>query len=109
PRPLVSARPRCWLNGLQRRRQANSPRHGSHSIRATMTLPCSWFYVIAALQTIQGDLGQSTLALLQSLQPLPVETVLHEISKRGLVEGEPAGGPVVRIAMGRSSCTCSAS
>ncbi|TME36030.1 MAG: helix-turn-helix transcriptional regulator, partial [Chloroflexi bacterium] len=35
-----------------------------------------WSYVIAALQTVQGDLGQSTLALLQSLQPLPVETML---------------------------------
>ena len=38
-----------------------------------------WSYVIAALQTVQGDLGQSTLALLQSLQPLPVETVLARL------------------------------
>src|ERR671929_2395162 len=38
-----------------------------------------WSYVIAALQTVQSDLGQSTLALLQSLQPLPVETVLSRM------------------------------
>src|SRR5205814_1963619 len=40
-----------------------------------------WSYVIAALQTVQGDFdpGQRTLALLQSLQPLPVETVLAKL------------------------------
>jgi hypothetical protein len=38
-----------------------------------------WPYVIAALQTMQRDLGQSTLALLQSLQPLPAETVLAKL------------------------------
>ena len=38
-----------------------------------------WSYVIAALQTRQRDLGLSTLALLQSLQPLPVETLLAKL------------------------------
>jgi len=35
-----------------------------------------WAYVVAALQTVQGDVGKSTLALLSSPQPLPVETLL---------------------------------
>src|SRR5438105_7005612 len=40
-----------------------------------------WSYVIAALQTVRPefDAGQSTLALLQSLQPLPGETVLSRM------------------------------
>jgi LuxR family transcriptional regulator, maltose regulon positive regulatory protein len=38
-----------------------------------------WSYVIAALQTRQRDLGLSALALLQSLQPLPVETLLAKL------------------------------
>ena len=35
-----------------------------------------WAYVIAALQTVNVQLGTRTLALLQSPQPLPVETLL---------------------------------
>ena len=53
-----------------------------------------WSYVIAALQTVQSDLGQSTLALLQSLQPLPVETVLARLLNES-------------AASRRKSCWCS--
>lgn len=40
-----------------------------------------WSYVVAALQTVRPefDQGQSTLALLRSLQPLPVESALSRI------------------------------
>jgi LuxR family maltose regulon positive regulatory protein len=35
-----------------------------------------WAYLIAALQTVQADIGKAALAMLQSPQPLPVEAVL---------------------------------
>jgi LuxR family maltose regulon positive regulatory protein len=35
-----------------------------------------WAYVVAALQKLQADLGESALALLQSPQPPPITTVL---------------------------------
>ncbi len=35
-----------------------------------------WTYVIAALRTLEPELGESSLALLQSSQMLPIETIL---------------------------------
>jgi len=35
-----------------------------------------WAYFIAALQTVQADIGEAALAMLQSPQPLPMEAVL---------------------------------
>jgi LuxR family maltose regulon positive regulatory protein len=35
-----------------------------------------WAYLIAALQTVHAEIGQTTLSLLRSPQPLPVETLL---------------------------------
>jgi hypothetical protein len=49
-----------------------------------------WSYVVAALQTLRPefDQGQSTLALLRSLQPLPVETALSRmLNELGSLEG----------------------
>ncbi len=38
-----------------------------------------WAYVITALQTIQPDLGVTTLAMLQSPQPAPIEAAITEL------------------------------
>ena len=35
-----------------------------------------WTYVIAALQTVRADLGVAALGLLETPQPVPVETFL---------------------------------
>jgi LuxR family maltose regulon positive regulatory protein len=38
-----------------------------------------WAYLIAALQSIQPDLGQNTQALLQTPQPPPIENIITEL------------------------------
>ena len=38
-----------------------------------------WAYFIAALQTIQADMGEAALAMLQSPQPPPIETLLTSL------------------------------
>jgi LuxR family maltose regulon positive regulatory protein len=38
-----------------------------------------WAYLIAALQTLQPNAGQTVLAMLQSPQPPPIETILTEL------------------------------
>ena len=47
-----------------------------------------WMYVVAALQTMQPELGESTVAKLQTAQPQPVESLLtgllNEIAAAGI-------------------------
>ena len=46
-----------------------------------------WAYLIAALQTVHADVGKTTLSLLRSPQPLPVETLLGPLLNESRAEG----------------------
>jgi len=56
-------------------------------------------YLIAALQTVQMDLGIPALATLQSLQPPPAETVLSTLINEfaTLTQGNQEGSPSVLV------------
>jgi LuxR family maltose regulon positive regulatory protein len=58
-------------------------------------------YLIAALQTVQADVGEAALAALQSPQPPPTETILtaliNEIAALPGPPGDPRGRPYILV------------